>query len=291
MKKRPSKGRGAAGSNIDIGISAQNRAAIAEGLSRLLADTYTLYLTTHNFHWNVTGPMFNSLHAMFMTQYTELWNAVDPIAERIRALGHAAPGSYAEFGKLSSLPDAPASPPKAMKMVRILVEGHEAVARTARNLLPIVEAARDHEAVLHVALEHPRVGRLDVVHRDRLDLGHDAVLGAEVEHLLRFADAADERARDAAPLEDQVERLQGRVRILGCTDQRQVAVTLQQREQRIERVRGGDRVDDEVQFAAEALHLRRVGGDAHLVGTEAQRVGGLGRRSREQHHPRSHRFR
>jgi starvation-inducible DNA-binding protein len=143
MKKRPSKGRGAAGSNIDIGISAQNRAAIAEGLSRLLADTYTLYLTTHNFHWNVTGPMFNSLHAMFMTQYTELWNAVDPIAERIRALGHAAPGSYAEFGKLSSLPDAPASPPKAMKMVRILVEGHEAVARTARNLLPIVEAASD----------------------------------------------------------------------------------------------------------------------------------------------------
>ena len=143
MKKKPSKGRGAAGSGIDIGISAQDRAAIADGLSRLLADTYTLYLTTHNFHWNVTGPMFNSLHAMFMTQYTELWNAVDPIAERIRALGHAAPGSYAEFGKLSSLPDAPASPPKAMKMVRILMEGHEAVARTARSLLPVVEAASD----------------------------------------------------------------------------------------------------------------------------------------------------
>jgi len=143
MKKKPSKGRGARGSSIDIGISAQDRAAIADGLSRLLADTYTLYLTTHNFHWNVTGPMFNSLHAMFMTQYTELWNAVDPIAERIRALGHAAPGSYAEFGKLSSLPDAPASPPKAMKMVRILMEGHEAVARTARSLLPIVAAASD----------------------------------------------------------------------------------------------------------------------------------------------------
>jgi starvation-inducible DNA-binding protein len=143
MKKKPSKGRSAAGSGIDIGISAQDRAAIAAGLSRLLADTYTLYLTTHNFHWNVTGPMFNSLHVMFMTQYTELWNAVDPIAERIRALGHAAPGSYADFGKLSSLPDAPASPPKAMKMVRILMEGHEAVARTARSLLPVVEAASD----------------------------------------------------------------------------------------------------------------------------------------------------
>ena len=141
--KKSSRRRGAAGSNIDIGISKQGRAAIAEGLSRLLADTYTLYLTTHNFHWNVTGPMFNSLHEMFMTQYTELWNAVDPIAERIRALGHVAPGSYAEFGKLSSLADAPAEPPKAMKMVRILVEGHEAVARTARSLLPVVEAASD----------------------------------------------------------------------------------------------------------------------------------------------------
>ena len=85
---------------IDIGISADNRKAIADGLSRLLADTYTLYLTTHNFHWNVTGPMFNTLHAMFMAQYTELWNAVDPIAERIRSLGHAAPGSYAQFGAL-----------------------------------------------------------------------------------------------------------------------------------------------------------------------------------------------
>ena len=86
---------------MDIGIGDKDRAAIAKGLSRLLADTYTLYLTTHNFHWNVTGPMFNSLHAMFMTQYTELWNAVDPIAERIRSLGHVAPGSYGEFAKLS----------------------------------------------------------------------------------------------------------------------------------------------------------------------------------------------
>jgi starvation-inducible DNA-binding protein len=128
---------------INIGINAKDRAAIARGLSRLLADTYTLYLTTHNFHWNVTGPMFNSLHAMFMAQYTELWTAVDPIAERIRSLGHAAPGSYGEFGQLSSVPDAPATPPKAMEMVRILVQGHEAVARTARELFAVVDKAGD----------------------------------------------------------------------------------------------------------------------------------------------------
>ncbi len=102
---------------INIGIDEEDRAAIAQGLSRLLADTYTLYLTTHNFHWNVTGPMFNTLHAMFMEQYTELWNAVDPVAERIRALGHYSPGSYADFGRLASVPDAPAQPPKAMEMV------------------------------------------------------------------------------------------------------------------------------------------------------------------------------
>jgi starvation-inducible DNA-binding protein len=128
---------------IDIGISAENRGAIAGGLSKLLADTYTLYLTTHNFHWNVTGPMFNTLHAMFMQQYTELWNAVDPIAERIRALGHPAPGSYAQFAALSSLPDAPAVPPKALEMVRILVEGHEGVARTARGIFPLAGRADD----------------------------------------------------------------------------------------------------------------------------------------------------
>jgi starvation-inducible DNA-binding protein len=128
---------------IRIGIADKDRAAIAAGLSKLLADTYTLYLTTHNFHWNVTGPMFNSLHAMFMAQYTELWNAVDPVAERIRSLGHVAPGSYAQFGKLSSVPDAPANPPKAMEMVRILVQGHEAVARTARELFPLVDKAGD----------------------------------------------------------------------------------------------------------------------------------------------------
>ena len=129
--------------SMDIGIDAKDRAAIAQGLSALLADTYTLYLTTHNFHWNVTGPMFNSLHAMFMDQYTELWNAVDPIAERIRSLGHTAPGSYAAYGKLSSLPDAPEAPPKALEMVRILAQGHEAVARTARKLFPVVDQASD----------------------------------------------------------------------------------------------------------------------------------------------------
>ena len=129
--------------SINIGISDKDRAAIAQGLSRLLADTYTLYLTTHNFHWNVTGPMFNSLHTMFMQQYTELWNAVDPIAERIRSLGHVAPGSYAEFAKLSSLPDAPSAPPKALEMVAILAKGHEGAARTARNVFPLADKAGD----------------------------------------------------------------------------------------------------------------------------------------------------
>ena len=137
------KNKAAGAPAINIGIGEKDRAAIAAGLAKLLADTYTLYLTTHNFHWNVTGPMFNTLHAMFMTQYTELWTAVDPIAERIRSLGHPAPGSYAQFGKLSSLKDAPTSPPKALEMVRILVEGHEAVARTARSVFPLAEKAGD----------------------------------------------------------------------------------------------------------------------------------------------------
>ena len=128
---------------INIGISEKDRAEIAKGLSRLLADTYTLYLTTHNFHWNVKGPMFNTLHTMFMGQYTELWNAVDPVAERIRSLGHPAPGSYAQFSKLASVPDAPETPPKALEMVRILVQGHEAVARTARELFPVADKASD----------------------------------------------------------------------------------------------------------------------------------------------------
>ena len=143
-KKTPgAKVAAAAASAIDIGISAKDRAAIADGLAHLLADTYTLYLTTHNFHWNVTGPMFNTLHVMFMGQYTELWNAVDPVAERIRSLGHPAPGSYAQFGRLSSLPDAPETPPKALEMVRVLVAGHEAVARTARKLFPLADKAGD----------------------------------------------------------------------------------------------------------------------------------------------------
>jgi len=128
---------------INIGIGEEDRAAIAGGLSKLLADTYTLYLTTHNFHWNVTGPMFNTLHQMFMAQYTELWNAVDPVAERIRSLGHPAPGSYAQFSRLSSIKDAPESPPKALEMVAILVEGHEAVARTARAVFPLADKAGD----------------------------------------------------------------------------------------------------------------------------------------------------
>ena len=128
---------------IDIGISDEDRAAIADGLSRLLADTYTLYLTTHNFHWNVTGPMFNTLHLMVMTQDTELWNAVDPVAERIRSLGHPAPGSYAEFGRLSSIADVPNPPPPAMEMVAVLVKGHEAVARTARGIYAAASEASD----------------------------------------------------------------------------------------------------------------------------------------------------
>ncbi len=128
---------------MNIGINDKDRQSIANGLSKLLADTYTLYLTTHNFHWNVTGPMFNTLHIMFMTQYTELWNASDPIAERIRSLGHFAPGSYEQFSKLGSLPDVPETPPKAVEMIKILVKGHETVARTAREAFTLAEQAND----------------------------------------------------------------------------------------------------------------------------------------------------
>jgi starvation-inducible DNA-binding protein len=127
---------------IDIGLSDDSRARIADGLSRLLADSYSLYLMTHNFHWNVKGPMFNSLHQMFMTQYTEQWNALDMIAERIRALGYPAPGTYAEFGKLSTVKEV-AGVPKAMDMVRHLVAAQETTARTARSLLPVVDEAND----------------------------------------------------------------------------------------------------------------------------------------------------
>jgi starvation-inducible DNA-binding protein len=127
---------------IDIGISKKDRTAIADGLGRLLADTYTLYLKTHNFHWNVTGPMFQTLHLMFETQYNELWLATDAIAERIRSLGHPAPGTYAQFAKLSSIKE-PAGIPKATDMIRQLVDGHEAVVRTARSIYPVVEKASD----------------------------------------------------------------------------------------------------------------------------------------------------
>jgi len=127
---------------IDIGIDAKDRKAIANGLSRLLADSYALYLKTHNFHWNVTGPMFQTLHTLFMEEYTEQWNALDLIAERIRALGHPAPGSYKQFAKLSSIPDEEGVP-AAKDMIRQLVEAQEAVARTARSVFPIVEKAGD----------------------------------------------------------------------------------------------------------------------------------------------------
>ena len=127
---------------IDIGIKKTDREDIAEGLSRLLADTYTLYLKTHNFHWNVTGPMFQTLHLMFETQYTELALAVDAIAERIRSIGFPAPGTYKQYVELSSIKEDEGIP-KAEDMIRLLVEGQEAVVRTARSLYPVVEKAND----------------------------------------------------------------------------------------------------------------------------------------------------
>jgi len=127
---------------IDIGITPEDRKAIAEGLSRVLADTYTLYLKTHNFHWNVTGPMFNTLHLMFEQQYNELALAVDLVAERIRALGFAAPGTYKAYSRLSSIEEAEGVP-SAEEMVAQLVKGQEAVARTARSIFPVVERAND----------------------------------------------------------------------------------------------------------------------------------------------------
>lgn len=127
---------------IDIGIGAQDREKIAAGLAKLLADTYSLYLKTHNFHWNVEGPMFNTLHLMFMEQYTELWNALDAVAERIRSLGYPAPGTYGEFARLTSIEET-AGVPEALEMVRLLVAGHEAVARTARATFPAAEKGGD----------------------------------------------------------------------------------------------------------------------------------------------------
>jgi starvation-inducible DNA-binding protein len=128
--------------DIDIGIDARHREKIVKGLSALLADSYTLYLMTHNFHWNVTGPQFNSLHAMFMAQYTEQWAALDQIAERIRALGHPAPGTYRQFVELASIKEVEGVP-RATEMIRHLVDAQEATARTARRLFPVVEAAKD----------------------------------------------------------------------------------------------------------------------------------------------------
>jgi len=129
-------------STIDIGISGKERKAIADGLSHLLADTYTLYLKTHNYHWNVTGPMFNTLRLMFETQYTELALAVDQIAERIRALGYPAPGSYAQYAKLSVIKESEGVP-AAEEMIADLVKGQEAVVKTARKMFPAVEEAND----------------------------------------------------------------------------------------------------------------------------------------------------
>lgn len=135
--KAPEKGMA-----IDIGISDKNRAAVVAELSKTLADTYTLYLMTHNFHWNVTGPMFSTLHQLFMTQYTETWQALDAIAERIRALGHYAPGTYAEYARLSSIAE-PTSVPPAQEMIRMLVIGNEAVAKTARVAFRCADEAND----------------------------------------------------------------------------------------------------------------------------------------------------
>ncbi len=135
-------GKNSKAPDIDIGISSDNRKKIVKGLSALLADSYTLYLMTHNFHWNVTGPQFNSLHNMFMTQYTEQWTALDAIAERIRALGFPAPGTYKEFVKLASIKEVEGVP-KARDMIRHLVEAQEATARTARKLFPVVAEADD----------------------------------------------------------------------------------------------------------------------------------------------------
>ncbi|MFT5591552.1 MAG: starvation-inducible DNA-binding protein [Bradyrhizobium sp.] len=127
---------------IDFGIGDKDRAKVVDGLSHLLADTYTLYLKTHNFHWNVTGPMFQTLHLMFMGMYTEQWAAVDLLAERIRSLGEPAPGTYEQFAALTVIKSS-VGLPKAQEMIRELVEGQEAVARTAREVFPIAEKAND----------------------------------------------------------------------------------------------------------------------------------------------------
>lgn len=129
----------------NLGLNDNARKTIVEALSGILADTYTLYLKTHNFHWNVTGPGFPYLHTLFGEQYNELWTAVDELAERIRALGHFAPGSYTQFSKLASLKEAPASPPAATEMIRQLLADHEALAQHCRKTQEIVEDVGDTE--------------------------------------------------------------------------------------------------------------------------------------------------
>lgn len=134
------------GLTIDIGLTDKERATVAAELSKMLADSYTLYLMTHNFHWNVTGPLFNTLHLMFMNQYTEEWQALDSIAERIRALGLYAPGTYAEYARLSSITE-PTEVPAAEKMIELLLKGNEAVAKTARAALKKADEAGDDPTV------------------------------------------------------------------------------------------------------------------------------------------------
>ena len=142
MSKKAKNKNAAKTPRIDIGIDASSRKAIADGLSRLLADEYTLYLKTHNFHWNVTGPMFNTLHLMFETHYNESALAVDLVAERIRALGFPAPGTYSQYAKLSSIKETEGVP-EWREMVAQLVEGHEACVRTARKVFPAVDESND----------------------------------------------------------------------------------------------------------------------------------------------------
>jgi starvation-inducible DNA-binding protein len=131
---------------IDIGLDEAQRQQIAGGLERVLADTYTLYLMTHNFHWNVTGPMFQTLHTLFQTQYNELWLAVDDVAERIRTLGEPAPGTYSKLAALTRIAE-PQGVPEAMEMVRTLVRGHETVVKTIREVLPLAQSASDESSI------------------------------------------------------------------------------------------------------------------------------------------------
>jgi starvation-inducible DNA-binding protein len=141
---------------INTGIKESDRKAISEGLSKLLADSYILYLKTHNFHWNVEGPMFSTLHVMFMGQYTELWNSLDQIAERIRALGSYAPGSYKKYAALSTIAEADEHHVPARNMIQQLLEGHEAVTKTARTVIPAAEAGAD-EATLDLLTQRLQV--------------------------------------------------------------------------------------------------------------------------------------